>query len=81
MCEDMKNEEDMKKVQDAVDVLYGRNITDAAFLAAEFEQIHRAFAYNFILAGEDALMSTREACNSLSTLEMMIDGLRGKHLN
>lgn len=72
----------LEKVQEAVEVLFGKGTTSPEYLIEEFEAIHRAFAYNHIWAEQsgDAKMGARQACDALHNIEAFIDGLRGKNL-
>ena len=72
--------EDMTKIHEAVDVIFGKGVTSPEYVIEEFEAIHRAFAYNHIWADDDAKMGKREACDALFNLTALIDGLRGKNL-
>lgn len=72
----------MTKINEAVDVIFGKGVTSPEFLIEEFEAIYRAFAYNHIWADGtgDSKMGKLQACNALYHLEQLIDGLRGKNL-
>lgn len=70
----------MTKIQEAVDMLFGKGITTPEYLIEEFEAIYRAFAHNHIWADDDAKMGKREACDALYNLTALIDGLKGKNM-
>ena len=74
-------EETKAKVQEAVDTLFGKGISNVEYLADEFEEICRAFAYNHIWAEDDAKMGRLEACDALHNLATLVDGLRGKNIS
>lgn len=70
----------MSKIQEAVDILFGKEITTPECLINEFEAIYRAFAYNHIQSENNSIMDNNQACNALYNIEMLIDGLKGKYI-
>ena len=72
--------ENTNKLQEAIDVIFGKGMTSPEYLIEEFEAIYRAFAYNHICADEDAKMCKLDACDALYNLETLIDGLKGKNI-
>lgn len=72
--------ETINKLQEAVDILFGKGMTDAECLAREFESIYRAFAYNQVRLEDNSKMSNLEACDALFNLESLIEGLKGKYI-
>ena len=70
----------MSKIHEAVDILFGKDITTPELLINEFEAIYKAFAYNHIHSEDASMMNNNQACNALYNIEILIDGLRGKNL-
>lgn len=70
----------MTKINEAVDILFGKGVTTPEYLIKEFEAIYRAFAYNQVRLEDDSKMSNLEACDALFNLESLIEGLKGKYI-
>lgn len=72
----------MTKINEAVDILFGKGITTPEILIEEFESIYRTFAYNHIALEDkgDSRMNGHQACDALFNLSTFIDGLKGKNL-